>query len=185
MNVIVRTVRGVGQAVGKTAEVAAATAGAISGAAISGVVGAITGTVNGVRQGVASGSHSTPAAVLTLGVVGAAGLVEWPILLAVGGGALLLRKLSETEMPSETAAKPAVSALKLVQGGPAATKSTRAAQPAKKATKTAAKSATKPATKASAGSATRTSGGSAATKSVPPRKAAARKPAPRQPRRST
>jgi hypothetical protein len=33
---------------------------------------------------------------LTLGALGVAGLVEWPILLAVGGGALLLRRLNNS-----------------------------------------------------------------------------------------
>ena len=33
---------------------------------------------------------------MTLGALGVAGLVEWPLLLAVGGGALLLRRLSNS-----------------------------------------------------------------------------------------
>ena len=48
------------------------------------------------RRGIDSGSHSTPAAALTLGALGVAGLVEWPVLLAVGGGALLLRRLNNS-----------------------------------------------------------------------------------------
>jgi hypothetical protein len=51
--------------------------------------------VFGIRNGVANGSHSTPAAALTLGVLGAAGLVEWPLLLAVGGTALVVHQLSK------------------------------------------------------------------------------------------
>jgi hypothetical protein len=47
-----------------------------------------------VQKGIDKGSHSTPAAALTLGAIGVAGLVEWPLLLAVGGGALLLRRLN-------------------------------------------------------------------------------------------
>jgi hypothetical protein len=35
-----------------------------------------------------------PAAALTLGALGVAGLIEWPLVLAIGGGALLLRQLN-------------------------------------------------------------------------------------------
>jgi hypothetical protein len=47
-----------------------------------------------VQKGIGSGSHSTPAAALTLGALGVAGLIEWPLVLAIGGGALLLRQLN-------------------------------------------------------------------------------------------
>lgn len=40
---------------------------------------------------------------MAIGAIGVAGLVDWPILLAVGGGALLLRKLNRTP---EVAAPP-------------------------------------------------------------------------------
>ena len=73
-----------------------AAAGAVSGAAVSGVVGGVRGTAEGVRNGLSSGSHSTPAAALTLAVFGAVGLVEWPVLLVVGGTALAVRRLSES-----------------------------------------------------------------------------------------
>ena len=69
-------------------------AGAVSGAAISGVVGGLRGTAEGVRSGLRSGSQSTPAAVLTLAAVGAVGLVEWPVLLVVGGAALAVRQMT-------------------------------------------------------------------------------------------
>ncbi|TFV54414.1 hypothetical protein E4P42_25995 [Mycobacterium sp. PS03-16] len=90
MNVVNGAVR----AVTRTADATTAAAGAVSGAAINGAVGALRGTAAGVRDGVGKGSHSTAAAALTLGAVGAAGLVEWPILLAVGGSALLVHQLS-------------------------------------------------------------------------------------------
>src|ERR1700687_2583542 len=76
----------------QTADATTAGAGAVGGAAVSGVVGGIQGTATGVRNGVRSGSHSTPAAALTLAALGAAGLVEWPVLVNVGGTALLLRQ---------------------------------------------------------------------------------------------
>lgn len=87
-------VHGAVRVVTATANVTTAGAGAIGGAAVNGVIGAVEGTVAGVRSGLSSGSHSTPAAALTLGVVGAAGLADWPVLLAVGGTALLVRRLS-------------------------------------------------------------------------------------------
>jgi hypothetical protein len=40
--------------------------------------------VGGVQSGLSSGSGSIPAAALTVAAVGAAGLVEWPVLLPVG-----------------------------------------------------------------------------------------------------
>jgi hypothetical protein len=57
---------------------------------------------------------------LALGALGVAGLVEWPVLLAVGGGALLLHRLNRKPegaasakanlkpVPSEPAPKKAV-----------------------------------------------------------------------------
>jgi hypothetical protein len=71
-----------------------AAAGAVSGAAVRGVVGGVRGTVEGMRSGVSSGSHSTPAAALTFAALGAAGLVEWPVVLVAGGAALAVRQLS-------------------------------------------------------------------------------------------
>jgi hypothetical protein len=53
------------------------------------------GTVAGIKNGISSGSHSTPAAALTLAAIGATGLVEWPILLGVGGTALVVRRLNQ------------------------------------------------------------------------------------------
>ncbi len=81
-------------------------AGARGGGVVNGVIGGVTGTVTGVRQGISSGSHSTPAAALTLGAVGAVGLVEWPVLLAVGGAALLLRQLKGQPVTRADAAAP-------------------------------------------------------------------------------
>lgn len=49
---------------------------------------------HGVQRGLRTGSHSTPAAALTLGALGVAGLVEWPVLVAVGGTALVLKQLT-------------------------------------------------------------------------------------------
>ena len=87
-------VRGAARVVTETANATTAAAGAVSGAAINGIIGGVQGTAKGIRDGVGSGSHSTPAALLTLGAVGATGLVEWPLLLTVGGAALLIHQFS-------------------------------------------------------------------------------------------
>lgn len=78
-----------------TAEATAAAAGAVGGAAVNGLIGGMQGTVAGIKNGMSSGSHSTPAAALALAAIGATGLVEWPIVLGVGGTALAVRKLNE------------------------------------------------------------------------------------------
>lgn len=79
----------------RTADATTAAAGAVSGAAVNGVIGGIQGAASGVKSGLVSGSHSTPAAVLTMAAVGAAGLVDWPVLLGVGGAALVVRQLGQ------------------------------------------------------------------------------------------
>lgn len=81
----------------KVADATTAAAGAVGGAAVSGVIGGVQGVANGVRSGVSSGSRSSAAAALTLGAVGAAGLVEWPVLLGVGGAALVMHQLGHRD----------------------------------------------------------------------------------------
>lgn len=78
-----------------TADAAVATAGAVGGAAVSGVIGGVRGVASGVRDGASSGSHSTPAAAVALGLIGAAGLVEWPLLVGIGGTALVIHQLRQ------------------------------------------------------------------------------------------
>lgn len=100
MGVVDGAVHNASRAVSRAASATTAAAGAVGGAAVNGVVGAVTGAAAGVQRGIDSGSHSTPAAALTLGALGVAGLVEWPLLLAVGGGALLLRRLNTSHNDS-------------------------------------------------------------------------------------
>ncbi|MDI3312878.1 MAG: hypothetical protein QJR12_00885 [Mycobacterium sp.] len=99
MGVVDGAIRSVGRTVGRAAEVTTEAAGAVGGAAVSAVIGGVTGAAEGVRRGVKSGvksgSHSTPAAALTLGALGVTGVLEWPVVLTVGGAALLLRHLSQ------------------------------------------------------------------------------------------
>jgi hypothetical protein len=122
-------VRNVGKTVNRAASATTAAAGALGGAAVNGVVGGVTGAVEGARRGINSGSPSAPAAALALGALGVAGLVEWPVLLVVGGGALLVQKLNRK--PAATAPAPKT-ALKPGPADPAPTK----APPRKAARKT-------------------------------------------------
>jgi hypothetical protein len=66
---------------------------------------------------------------LTLGALGVTGLVEWPLLLAVGGGALVLRRLSNSRSDSAPARKTKVAAV--TPPKVAAVKSTNSTRPRK------------------------------------------------------
>jgi hypothetical protein len=129
---------GAARVVARSAEAATAAAGAVGGAAVNGVIGGLQGTVNGIKNGVSSGSHSTPAAILTLGAIGAAGLVEWPVLLGIGGTALVVRQLNQRTRgtPSPTA-KPTLSAVPDEPRKRSATSAARRSAPAKAAKTTA------------------------------------------------
>ncbi|QPG46313.1 MULTISPECIES: hypothetical protein [unclassified Rhodococcus (in: high G+C Gram-positive bacteria)] len=104
-----------GHLVTRTAYATTSAAGAVGGAAVGGLVGSVRGALDGARSGVSSGSGSTPAAALTLAALGLTGLVEWPVVVAVGGGALAVRLLAPRPgpvRPGATAAAPgAVTAL--------------------------------------------------------------------------
>jgi hypothetical protein len=79
----------------RTVDASIAAAGAVGGAAVNGVVGGVQGAIGGVQRGLHSGSQSIPAAALTLAAVGAAGLVEWPVLLPVGATVFGLHYLTQ------------------------------------------------------------------------------------------
>ena len=110
-------VRGIGDlatsAVGAVAGAATSTAGVLSGGAVGGGVGALSGVARGLTQGVAAGAargrHSTAATVITLTAVGVSGLVDWPILLATGGAAIVLDKAINRH-PGERSAASGVAA---------------------------------------------------------------------------
>ena len=139
----------------QTADAITAAAGAVGGAAVSGVVGGIQGTALGVRNGVRSGSHSTPAAALTLAALGAAGLVEWPVLVTVGGTALLLRQLNHrSDAQKLTAAAPVSRTRSPAPAKKSPAPAKKLAAPVKKST-TAAKRSAKKASKAPARKAAR------------------------------
>jgi hypothetical protein len=103
MGAVDSAVQGLGKTVGRAATATTQAAGAVGGAAVDGVIGGVTGLADGVRRGLRSGSRSTPAAAVTVGALGLAGLVEWPVLLTAGGAALLLRQLYQQP---DKAAKP-------------------------------------------------------------------------------
>lgn len=84
------------RAAANTVAATTAAAGAVSGAVIGGALGSVRGAVGGVGAGSLNGARSRPAAVLGLAAVGAAGLVEWPVVLAVGATGLLVRQLNSS-----------------------------------------------------------------------------------------
>lgn len=93
MSVIGRTFHTAGRAVSGVAVAAADVVVAIGGAALNGVIGGVKGAADGVQRGLGTSSTAVPAAALAVVAVGAAGLVDWPILLAVGGSALVLQRI--------------------------------------------------------------------------------------------
>lgn len=133
-------IQGAARVVTQSAEAIVAAAGAVGGAAVNGVIGGVQGAVTGIKNGVSSGSHSTPAAALAIAAIGATGLVEWPILLGVGGTAIVVRQLKQR---SEGQEKPTLAAV------PNAPRRTPAAKrtSGRKATKSTASSARKSASR--------------------------------------
>lgn len=77
---------------GDVASATTSTIGALTAAAAGTAIGAAQGAVKGFGRGLGTGATSTPIAVLGLAGIGAAGLIDWPILLAGGAAALLLRQ---------------------------------------------------------------------------------------------
>jgi hypothetical protein len=131
----VNLIQGAARVVTQSAEATLAAAGAVGGAAVNGVIGGVQGAVTGIKNGVSSGSHSTPAAALAIAAIGATGLVEWPILLGVGGTAIVVRQLKQR---SEGQEKPTLAAV------PNAPQRTSAAKRTPAAKRTSGRKATKP-----------------------------------------
>jgi hypothetical protein len=167
MNVFTGTVR----ALTRSAEATLAAAGALSGAAINGAIGGVQGAVTGVQQGLNSGRHSTPAAALTLAAIGATGLVEWPVVLLVGGTALAVRQLGQR------ARQESAPALSVVPNPPAKASASTTLAPKKAAKASAPKRPTaKKTAKASAPKRpTAKKAAKAPVRKASPRKAAARR----------
>jgi len=86
------------------------------------VIGGMQGTVSGIKSGISSGSNSTPAAALTLAAIGATGLVEWPILLGIGGTALVVHQLNQRSASESKPAKAAVADTSPSRSSPSAAK---------------------------------------------------------------
>jgi hypothetical protein len=121
-------VNGAVRIVTRTADATTAAAGAVGGAAINGIAGGLQGTAAGIRDGLGKGSQSPAAAAMTLGAIGAIGLVEWPLLLAVGGGALVLHRISQRSDP------PAPLRSVKATARPASAKPAKRSAPARKST---------------------------------------------------
>lgn len=132
MSVVGGAIRNVGRTVNRVATATTSAAGAVGGAAVNGVVGGVKGAAEGIQRGLSTGSDSTPAAALAIGALGVAGLVEWPILLAVGGGALLLRKMN----PATAGARAPAAKLAPVPNKPEPVKPAPGKSPSKSTTKT-------------------------------------------------
>jgi len=78
----------------RLADATTSAAGAASDAALGTTLGALRGAADGVREGAEKGSRSPTAAALTSVALAATGILDWPLLLAAGGTALLLTQLS-------------------------------------------------------------------------------------------
>ena len=89
----------------RTADATTATAGAVGGAVVTGALGAIEGAAAGVRNGAKRGGGSSVAAALTLAAVGAVGLMEWPVVVGIGGAALLIHHLGQRGRANPPAAR--------------------------------------------------------------------------------
>lgn len=144
MNIVSAATR----AVTKTADVTTAAAGAIGGAAVSGVMGGLRGAVSGVRAGLDEGSRSTAAAALTMGAIGAVGLVEWPVLLTVGGAALAVHQLNQRS--SADGEQPRLRSVPSATNGQSGSTTRSRQGTARKSTKAANRTASRPAKKANA-----------------------------------
>lgn len=110
-----------------TADATAEVAGLVGSAAVNGIVGGVRGAMAGIRDGASHGRGSTGAAALTLAALGAAGLVSWPIVVTVGGGALVVHEMRRRAVP---AALPATSAGRRSQSASVSRKATHRGRPA-------------------------------------------------------
>jgi hypothetical protein len=130
MNIVHNTVRVVAGA----GDAATATLGAIGGAAIGSVVGTVKGAGEGAVEGARRGSHSTPAAVMTMGAVALTGVVEWPLVAAAGGTALLLHQLKPDQGKTEAPAEPGTAGTTTPESPKTATEASAAGGAARTAT---------------------------------------------------
>ncbi len=82
-----------------TTSAAGATGGAALGAGLGAVrgagLGAVRGAADGLRDGAERGSRSAPAAALTVTALTVTGILDWPLVLAAGGTAFLVNRLTQ------------------------------------------------------------------------------------------
>jgi len=98
--VIAATTSAAGAVTAATTSVAGATGGAALGAGL----GAVRGAADGLRDGAERGSRSAPAAALTVTALTVTGILDWPLVLAAGGTAILVNRLTQT--PGEQPRQP-------------------------------------------------------------------------------
>ncbi len=89
--VIAATTSAAGAVTAATTSVAGATGGAALGAGL----GAVRGAADGLRDGAERGSRSAPAAALTVTALTVTGILDWPLVLAAGGTAILVNRLTQ------------------------------------------------------------------------------------------
>lgn len=78
----------------RLAHVTTAAAGAAGGAAVGAALGAVRGAARGAGTGASAGPNSTVAKALGIAALGVTGIVDWPLVVAAGGAALLVDRLS-------------------------------------------------------------------------------------------
>ncbi len=88
--VIAATTSAAGAVTAATTSVAGAT-----GAALGAGLGAVRGAADGLRDGAERGSRSAPAAALTVTALTVTGILDWPLVLAAGGTAILVNRLTQ------------------------------------------------------------------------------------------
>ncbi|MBV8349075.1 MAG: hypothetical protein JOZ49_16570 [Mycolicibacterium sp.] len=100
----------------RTAGAVGTATAAVGSATLHGVVGGMAGTVAGVREGWADSRTRSAPAALTVVAIGTLGLVEWPLMLAIGGTVLAARRLARlparrlARLPARLRAQPSAAA---------------------------------------------------------------------------
>jgi len=92
----------------RTAGAVGTATAAVGSATLHGVVGGVAGTVTGVREGWADSRTRSAPAALTVVAIGTLGLVEWPLMLAIGATVLAAQRLAR--LPARLRAQPSAAA---------------------------------------------------------------------------
>jgi hypothetical protein len=94
----------------------------------------VRGAADGLRDDAERGSRSAPAAALTVTALTVTGILDWPLVLAAVGTAILVNRLTQhpaAPPPHPPATRPRARAAAIPgRGGPAVTRSDPAPAPA-------------------------------------------------------